>query len=91
MNKVNCIAILVSAESRVGKAFADNGVANPKYELLVLAVGYLCFEEYLKLYMNKVNCIAITVVASAALASCASGGRSSAGGEVTGVGGTSWG
>ena len=40
--------------------------------------------------MNKVNCIAITVVASAALASCASGGRSSAGGEVTGVGGTSW-
>ena len=39
--------------------------------------------------MNKVNCIAITVVASAALASCASGGRSSAGGEVTGVGGTS--
>ena len=37
------LELLVSAESRVGKAFADNGVANPKYELLVLAVGYLCF------------------------------------------------
>jgi len=29
-------------------------------------------------------------IAAAALASCATGGRSSAGGEVTGVGGTSW-
>ena len=40
--------------------------------------------------MNKINSTALSLLAAAALASCASGGRSSAGGEVTGVGGTSW-
>lgn len=43
--------------------------------------------------MNKLNSTALILLVTAAasgLASCASGGRSSAGGEVTGVGGTSW-
>ncbi len=37
------LEILVSAVCRVGKAFADNGVADPEYELLVLAVRNLGF------------------------------------------------
>ncbi len=34
---------LIASESRVGKAFADNGVANPEYKLLVFRVGYFGF------------------------------------------------
>lgn len=40
--------------------------------------------------MKKASIIAIPMVAALLMASCAVGGRSSAGGEVTGVSGTSW-
>ena len=40
--------------------------------------------------MKKTNRILISCIAAAALASCAAGGSRGAGGEVTGVGGTSW-
>ncbi|MDE6309214.1 MAG: formylglycine-generating enzyme family protein, partial [Muribaculaceae bacterium] len=40
--------------------------------------------------MKRPSILAIPMVTALAVASCATGGRSSAGGEVTGVGGTSW-
>lgn len=40
--------------------------------------------------MKKISRIILSIGTAAALASCATGGRSGAGGEVTGVGGTSW-
>lgn len=40
--------------------------------------------------MKKATRIILSISAAAAIASCATGGRSSAGGEVTGVGGVSW-